>query len=296
MSLNELAVNYHMTEACNYRCGYCYAHWNENPARDELHHRPDGVEHLLRALAGYFFDDTPLRRRMGYDGVRLNFAGGEPMLLGDKFSHAVALARHLGFTCSLITNGHYLDDRFAATIMPLLSMIGISIDSADVHLQTQIGRCDRGGRALTAAAVLTRLTALRQANPAAKIKLNTVVNRHNHTDDMNDLIERAAPDKWKVLRVLPVHGDALAVTDTQFQAYVHRHRRHADRMAVEDNASMTASYLMLNPRGCFYQNGDAGQGYRQSRPVLDVGIAAALGEITFDETAFRNRYRRASQT
>ena len=28
-------INWHVTEACNYRCGYCYAHW-DRPSRTEV--------------------------------------------------------------------------------------------------------------------------------------------------------------------------------------------------------------------------------------------------------------------
>lgn len=28
--LSELVINWHITEACNYRCRYCYAHWTVN--------------------------------------------------------------------------------------------------------------------------------------------------------------------------------------------------------------------------------------------------------------------------
>lgn len=289
-SIRELVINYHMTEACNYRCGFCYAHWNETPDRAELHRRPGATEHLLRLLAEHFLNDNPLRRTSGYTSVRLNFAGGEPILLGKRFQSAIMVAQQLGFRCSVITNGHFIDDLFIEKTAPLLSMVGISFDSADPQIQRDIGRCDRQNRVLSAERLLASLAAIRKINPAAAIKLNTVVNRLNRDDDMNAFIAAATPAKWKLLRVLPVHGDDLTVTHGQFQAYVDRHRQHEARMAVEDNTSMLQSYLMINPQGRFYQNGAARKGYRLSRPIAEVGVAAALGEIDFDPSAFARRY------
>lgn len=39
-----------------------------------------------------------------------------------------------------------------------------------------------------------------------KLKLNTVVCRHNIDDDMGDLALELVPDRWKVFKVLPIDG------------------------------------------------------------------------------------------
>ncbi len=54
---------------------------------------------------------------------------------------------------------------------------------------------------------------------------------------------------------------------------------------------MQHSYLMVNPAGCFYQNGDAGDGYLVSDPILDVGVEVALSQVPFDGDAFIKRYQ-----
>lgn len=290
MSVNELVINYHMTENCNYRCGFCYAHWDDKAKRSELHRCPGAIENLLKILSDYFLADNPLRRRLNYQSVRLNFAGGEPILLGKRFHSAVVRARELGFSCSVITNGHFVDELFVSTVAPKLSIVGISYDSAIPEIQTSMGRCDRVGRVLSPLHLLQILEDIRRHNPQVQIKLNTVVNRLNRDDDLNEFISWAVPDKWKIMRVLPVHGDDLTVTSEQFLTYVQRHHQHAERIALEDNQSMKQSYLMINPQGCFYQNGELRGGYTQSRPISEVGVAAALGEITFDPVAFLRRY------
>ena len=104
----DLVINFHMTESCNYQCSYCYATWDDLEAKNELHRLSGQVESLLQNLADYFLQTNPLRAEMGYQNVRLNFAGGEPMLLGQRFLDAVTFANQLGFRTSLSPNGHYL--------------------------------------------------------------------------------------------------------------------------------------------------------------------------------------------
>lgn len=123
------------------------------------------------------------------------------------------------------------------------------------------------------------------------MKINTVVNSLNWRDDMSAFITAAAPDKWKLLRVLPVLGDELAVTDNQFRHYCAAHQAHAARISVEDNTAMRQSYLMVNPEGRFYSNRWPEPGYSLSAPISDVGVEAALAEVEFDALAFAGRYR-----
>ena len=103
----DLVINFHITESCNYKCSYCYATWDDLEAKNELHRSPNKVASLLKNLASYFLSDNSLKAKMGYENVRLNFAGGEPMLLGKRFIDAIKFANQLGFKTSLITNGHY---------------------------------------------------------------------------------------------------------------------------------------------------------------------------------------------
>jgi len=291
ITINELVINFHMTETCNYSCGYCYAAWNDLCSARELHHHDGQVELLLKALAEYYLNDNPLAAELGYKSVRINFAGGEPMLLGPRFLDAVTTARHLGFNTSIITNAHFLDEAMLEVLAPQLSILGISYDSANQDLATRIGRVDRKQRWITPENLIQITKSYRQLNPAGIVKLNTVVNAYNFDDDMQSVISAVQPDKWKLLRVLPVHDHQLTITAEQYRAYVERHVSLSEIIAEEDNTAMQHSYLMINPKGCFYQNGEAGTGYQQSPSILDIGVAEALAFIPFDITAFSRRYQ-----
>jgi len=67
--LNELVINFHMTEACNYRCDYCYATWDTGCHSKELHRIEGAVESLIDRIADYFLSDNPLKQTMGYSSV-----------------------------------------------------------------------------------------------------------------------------------------------------------------------------------------------------------------------------------
>lgn len=290
-TIEELVINFHMTESCNYRCSYCYATWQDMPAASELHRKKGEVKALLSALADFFFASPKLKQKLNYQKVRINFAGGEPMLLGARFLEAVQYANALGFKTSLITNGHFLDRSLLDSLAPSLSMLGISYDTADQNLAAQIGRLDRKKRWISPEQLEHVCSLYRELNCEGVLKLNTVVNAANYADDLTELIGSIKPDKWKLLRVLPVYDPSSAITLEQYHRYIERHAQFKSIISEEDNSSMQHSYLMINPAGCFYQNGEAGEGYLVSDPILSIGVEAALTQVPFDEVAFIKRYQ-----
>jgi radical S-adenosyl methionine domain-containing protein 2 len=286
----DLVINFHMTESCNYKCSYCYATWDDLEAKNELHRLSGQVESLLQNLADYFLQPNPLHAEMGYQNVRLNFAGGEPMLLGQRFLDAVKFANQLGFRTSLITNGHYLTDDILDELAPSLDVLGISYDTADHALAQSIGRVDRKQRWIAAEQLMQMCARYRSLNPAGVLKLNTVVNAVNCDDSLLDLINEIQPNKWKLLRVLPVHDHQLTITKAQYQGYVQRHSALSSIIVEEDNEAMIHTYLMINPEGRFYQNSDAGSGYIVSDSILTAGVEQALSQVPFNVSGFKQRY------
>lgn len=142
---NELVINFHMTESCNYSCDYCYATWNSKCHSQKLHQKEGEVTNLIDQLAEYFLDQNLLRINMRYNSVRINFAGGEPMLLGKRFSDALLYARAKGFRTSIITNGAFLDDEHLLNLSHHIDVLGVSFDTADEITASAIGRMDRKG-------------------------------------------------------------------------------------------------------------------------------------------------------
>lgn len=285
---NQLVINYHITEKCNYDCHYCYAKWAKP---NEIHRNIDDMRSLLFKLAQYFFSPNPIKKELQYQRVRLNFAGGEPLLLKQRFIDALDYAIELGFDTSIITNGHLITDQFIEAHSHKLQLLGISYDACDLERQQIIGRKTAAGHALSSHRLESIFTQVKHYSPHTELKVNTVVNTFNIEEDFTTLMVRIQPHKWKVLRVLPVFDSVQAITDQQFQTFVDRHRSVSYCMSVEDNDSMTNSYLMLSPDGAFFQNGNDGQGYFKSRSLLTTPVDVALAETGFDAEKFSQRYQ-----
>lgn len=284
---NQLVINYHITEKCNYDCYYCYAKWAKP---NELHRNIDEMKRVLSKLAQYFLSPNPIQQQLQYQSVRLNFAGGEPLLLKQRFIDALDYAIELGFKTSIITNGHLISDQFIAEHSHKLQLLGISYDSCHFDNQQKIGRITAAGKVLSPERLQAIFQQVKHHSPTTELKINTVVNQFNSEEDFTALMMDIRPNKWKVLRVLPVFDSIQTIGDAQFDAFVERHQSVSHFMSVENNDSMTNSYLMLSPDGAFFQNGNNAQGYFKSRPLLTSPIDVALSETGFDATKFAQRY------
>ena len=201
----------------------------------------------------------------------------------------VSTSQGTGFTGGLPS---HLTHALLSQLAPQLTWLGISIDSGSPVINRAIGRVDRRDALLNLEGLAASLAGARQSNPGLRLKLNTVVNRLNHGEDLSSLIQRLSPKKWKILRMLPVVNQDLAVSDEQFAAFVSRHQDFDRILCAEDNKDMRESYLMIDPHGRFFQNSPlvAGRGYAYSRPILDVGAEAAFAEMAFDHERFSARY------
>lgn len=289
--LSELVINWHITEACNYRCRYCYAHW-AGSGRELLHNVPATAQ-MLENLWQYFHPQNianPLRREMDWQGVRLNIAGGEPLLYPERALQILSAARDIGFTTSLITNGSLLSPELSQQLAPHLSLLGISLDSGVSTTNRQIGRQSRHGQLLTIEQLEEAINGARCWNPKLQIKLNTVVNALNCHEDLSALIRRLAPLRWKVLRMLPVVTNELMVGNADFQGFVARHQPLGDILCFEDNTEMVESYVMLDPLGRFFQNALGQSSYRYSRPIPEIGVDQAFATVGMDPAKFCARY------
>lgn len=286
-----VVVNWHLTEACNFSCRYCYAHWERAESIKDLIRE----EHQVRALVaelGRFFRSDGAARKLGFQGAnpRLNIAGGEPLLFPSAVQIAVDQARRLGIRASLITNGSLLTEELCKSLAPGLDMVGVSIDSGQSGTNKLIGRVDSQGRFLDLGSLSSSFEVLRRSNPSLRVKLNTVVNRFNWEDDLSGVVDLIQPGKWKILRALPVIDQSTTVTDDQFKAFVDHHSAYRSISVVEDNQDMQESYIMVDPQGRFFQNSPCSAGYQYSQPILEVGAEKALEQVSFNPERFLSRY------
>lgn len=294
---DQLVINWHITEPCNFQCKYCYARWGKPKGAGEVWHKPEAVGQLLREL-----HSLPSIVEGGWaERPRLNIAGGEPMLLwkkgGGRLPRILDEAEKAGFDLSIISNGFLLDDGVVRTLAPRLRILGISMDSADPETNERIGRRGSKGKQIGPERMAEIFRLARSVNPGIECKLNTVVCSHNWREDLRQAVGMIAPDRWKVFQMLPVVGDpkfageqrAMTVTSVQFEAFKARHGDIAV-MRPEDNEEMTESYVMVDPLGRFYQNQPGCSGYKHSKPIHVVGAEKAWRQVRLSAEKFRHRY------
>jgi radical S-adenosyl methionine domain-containing protein 2 len=283
---NNLVVNYHMNEACNYRCHYCYATW-ENDGAKELHLNMDKVERLLRMIFDGFVRENPPAKAK----IRLNLVGGEPSL-SPNFTKIIDTAIEIGFTIGIVTNGSHLTDTFVEKYAEKMDVIGISVDAIDSCLMKKIGRATCSEKTMNMEKLTALLSKVRVLNPGCKIKINTVVNQFNYFHDMRPFIHTISPDKWKILRVLPNVNPTAAITSEQYRQFLETHKELSEIIYPEDNDAMKGSYIMVDPLGRFFDNTTSCTegAYRYSAPILDVGLQEAFSMVNFDRNKFETRY------
>ena len=275
-------VNIHSLNPCNYKCGFCYAGF----ASAERSRIPQSELHEIIHQIG------SLPQPDGLGARKVTFAGGEP-LLSPTAIEDIAFARTRGLVTSLVTNGSLLTEDKIHRLAPLLDWLTISIDSLDDETNRHIGRAARG-------VTLGAEDYLRKIRTAQgfgiRVKINTVVNQANATEDFNDFILAARPRRWKLFqatRIAEENGedfDRWEIGDATFRAFMDRHTglsREGVILVPETQADIYGTYAMVGPNGCFFDNSRGT--YRYSQPIVNVGIEAAWSEITFSPDRFRGR-------
>ena len=228
------SVNWHITSRCNYNCRFCFA----RDRGDEIHD--------LEVIR----DKFSWLRNSGLEKV--TFAGGEP-LLHPEIVDFVRIAKELGFTTSIVTNGRLLDEPILGRLADYLDWVGISIDSSREEVERALGRgCGNHVELVRLAVELVHSFDL-------KLKINTVVTKLNFEEDMVPLIETLSPLRWKVFQCLFVeecNEDCrldLGTTSEEFSIFESTNRRArlpgGAKSIFERNDDMINSYLMLSPEG-----------------------------------------------
>lgn len=196
-------------------------------------------------------------------------------------------------TTSIVTNGAKLTPEYLDGLISLLDWVTLSIDSLSADVNRRTGRMLKKGP-LDEKEYRNLVTCVRERG--LPLKINTVVTDANKDEDITEFIQWAKPERWKIFQVLPIDGQNddtlgnLTITDTEFEAYVERHRTlEAGGVTVvpESNDLMTGSYVMIDPAGRFFDNTEGYLTY--GRPILEVGVHEALQDIKIDPAKFFQR-------
>nr|XP_003411922.1 radical S-adenosyl methionine domain-containing protein 2 [Loxodonta africana] len=273
------SVNYHFTRQCNYKCGFCF-----HTAKTSF------VLPLEEAKRGLL-----LLKDAGME--KINFSGGEPFL-HDRGEYLGKLVKFCKVelqlpSVSIVSNGSLIRERWFKNYGEYLDILAISCDSFDEQVNVLIGR-GQGKKNH-----VENLQKLRKwcRDYRVAFKINSVINRFNVEEDMNEQIRALNPVRWKVFQCLIIEGensgpDALreaerfVISDEEFEGFLDRHKE-VSCLVPESNQKMKDSYLILDEYMRFLncRNGRKDP----SKSILDVGVEAAIKFSGFDERMFLKR-------
>ena len=260
------------------RCSFCFATFQDVGRNDLLKGHLPFKESLavVESLATAGFE-------------KINFAGGEPILC-PWLPDLLRRAKELDLTTSVVTNGSCVTQEWLDRVDGCLDWAAVSIDTVDSEKLKFIGRTTQVGP-MSGDDYMSVVDMLKRRD--VRLKINTVVTRINHDEDIGEFIVNARPERWKLLQVLPVKGqndglvDNLVITGEEFAQYVARNR-YVESMGIvvvpESNDMMTGSYVMVDPAGRFFDNVAGTHVY--SHPINEVGVDAALREVSVDPDKF----------
>ena len=268
------SVNFHFTRKCNYECGFCF----HTAKTSHVPSLPDAKQAL-----------TLLKN----EGMRkLNFAGGEPFLYPQLLGDLVRFCKdELKLeSVSIVTNGSKVNEHFLSKYHRFIDIIAVSCDSFDEQTNKRIGR----GTGNHLASVQNVAALCKKYN--IRFKINTVVNKFNFEENMNDKIQELAPFRWKCFQVLVVKGEnnqyatpealrdasSFLVTDEEFQRFCDAHS-HNKCFVPESNRLMASSYLILDEYLRFVDRGSP------TKPITEIGVQKALLDVQWDESGFKER-------
>lgn len=267
--MKKVTINFHLWSSCNMACRYCYAR--------NLSCVLKGSEQQQRHFDVLDAIFSHNRHSKAFTVSKINFAGGEPTLC-PWINELATSTKNAGIQSSIITNGSGMEK----LDLNLFDIIGLSVDSINPQTNISIGR-----------KIPVDYLKICEQLVGKFLKINTVVSKLNHTESMHDFIEKVKPNRWKILQVLPIQGQNinefsnLEISDDNFKAYVNRHSEFSDVIVAENNETMEASYIMINPEGAVYGN-SAGE-YNYSRPITQCGLEEAVNSIYFDHDKFIER-------
>lgn len=276
--MKEIVVNWHIIQKCNYKCDYCFAHYEKEHIKEVYHSKKD-IEKLLIKVYDFFIFTYK-------KPIRLNIAGGEPTL-SKNISFIIRKAREIGFNVSIITNGSLVTNKFINENAKYLSMYAISIDSLKIEQNLKIGRVNKN-ITLRKSEILKQIESLKNINPNINIKINTVVNKHNFKEELYHFINVIKPNKWKVLQALPINTKNIFCTDKQFNSFLELNNNSRILISKESKNDMTESYIMIDPYGRFYQNSNSH--YLYSKSILENNIENEFRSLDFNLEKFLRRY------
>ena len=224
-------VNLHILEQCNYKCKYCFAHYEDKkilPIEDWI----EIIDNISNSI--------PVKR--------FNIAGGEPLLY-PKINELIEYIKSKNIHVSIITNGILLNESFIERHSNNLDTIGISMDSLNESTLYKLG-CNTYKNDILTFDKLKKLSNIINTN-GIKLKINTVVTKENYKENLSEKLSEININRWKVLKMKPFKNESfcnfsLDISDEEFIHFI-KINSDINNMVVEK--SMLNSYIIIDSSG-----------------------------------------------
>lgn len=266
----KYVVNLHLLKQCNYKCKYCFAHYESNQILP--------VD-TWKLIVDNISSSIPVKR--------FNIAGGEPLLY-PRLNELISYIYEKGIDVSIITNGILLSEHFIEENTGKIETIGISMDSFSEQTLDRLGCKTLKGEFLSKERVEYLAAIIKESN--MKLKINTVVNKENFNENLYDDLNSINVDRWKVLKMKPFKTDTfdnsfLAITNEEFNLFLDKNKSMKN-MVVEE--SMSNSYIIIDAQGYLLDHSE--DNYKRIADAKTNNFYEGFKNFELNDELYNSRY------
>lgn len=271
MERESYVVNLHILEQCNYKCKYCFAHY-ESKNILSINDWIEIIDNICNSISV----------------KRFNIAGGEPLLY-PRIDELIEYIKSKNIEVSIITNGILLSEYFIEKHSKNLDTIGISVDSLLEDTLLKLDCKTSRGELLTVDKLENLCHVIKQYG--IKLKINTVVTKENYKEILFEKLNKMNVDRWKILKMKPFKNESfcnlyLNVTDEEFDYFLKRNSQ-MNNIVVEK--SMINSYIVIDSSGYLLDN--SGDNYKRISDAKSESFKEDFKKFNLDKDLYMARYK-----
>lgn len=270
MNEKGYVINLHILENCNYKCKYCFSHFNTKKilSLEDWKEIVDNISSNIKVK-------------------RFNIAGGEPLLY-PRVDELIEYIKSKDIDVSIITNGILLNQSFIEKHSSNLETIGISIDSLSKETLCNLNCMTAKGDMIDKEKLYDIAKIIKSYN--IKLKLNTVVTKENYKEILVEEFNKLDIDRWKILKMKPFRNDvfdnySLDITDEEFDLFV---KNNSDFKNIIIEKSMVNSYIVIDSAGYLLDNSK--DDYKRVAYAKDPNFKEEFLKFNLNEELYNSRY------
>lgn len=288
IKINNLKINLHIIDACNYSCKHCFAKFGSTSIL--------GFE-KWKSIIDNCIENSNVSE--------FNIAGGEPMLhpqLMDIVKYIVSKGKR----CSLITNGILMNESWIKENAKYFCMIGFSVDSFNKEIMDNLGRTTKQGDKVTLEKFTLFTEVIKEYNKDCVIKVNTVVSSLNFNDNIAKDIKNLQVDKWKVLKMRifsngKFDNSDIAISNEEFDEFCAINLgRSSNKSNISEKIKLNntnvviekdvvGGYIFIDSNGDLLDNTNS-DSHKSVGSCISKKFNTLFNKINLDEDLYQSRY------